>query len=85
MLKKVELLLDGEAPKIHMSSCKLEGDAVFSIYKGNISSRPEEVRISNTILIDLFPTQRNIIRLKGRAAQGLLKLDKQTTLGTLAF
>lgn len=85
LLEKVEILMDGKAPDIHMHSCQIEGDAVFSIYRGKMDFRPKVIDISNTILIDLFPTQNNIIRLKGSAASGLLKLDKKKTSGIIAF
>ena len=85
LLDKVEILMDGKAPEISMYSCTLEGDAVFSVYKGKLVSKPSLVSISNTVLIDLFPTQSNIIRLKGKAAEGLLKLDKKKTQGVLPF
>lgn len=85
LLDKVEILLDGKAPEIGMHSCKLEGDAIFSVYKGKLVTKPKVVEVSNTVLIDLFPTQSNIIRLKGKAAQGLLKLDKKNTSGFLPF
>ena len=83
LLDKVEILLDGKAPEIRMLSCKQEGDAIFSVYKGSLQTKPSVINVTNTVLIDLFPTQSNIIRLKGKAAQGLLKLDKKNTSGVL--
>ncbi|MEL6256152.1 MAG: DUF6702 family protein [Bacteroidota bacterium] len=85
LLEKVEIFVDGKAAPVNMISCKQEGDAVFSIYKGTLESAPKKLEIYNKILIDLFPTQRNIIRLRGKSPLGLLKLDKQTIKGELSF
>ncbi|MEM6801480.1 MAG: DUF6702 family protein [Bacteroidota bacterium] len=85
LLSKVELLLDGKPAPLSMISCKQEGDAVFSIYEGKVPFSPKKLEIKNSILIELFPTQKNIVRLKAKGAQGLLKLDKQNQTGELSF
>ncbi|MEM8889359.1 MAG: DUF6702 family protein [Bacteroidota bacterium] len=85
LLDKVEIFLDGKAAPVRMISCQQEGDAIFSVYKGTIENRPKKLEIYNKILIDLFPTQRNIIRLRGISPVGLLNLDKQTVRGELSF
>lgn len=85
LLNKVEIFLDGKAPPVNMISCKLEGDAVFALYKGNLGSQPKKLEIYNKILIDLFPTQKNIIRLRGKSPVGFLNLDKKNIKGELSF
>jgi len=85
LLDKVEIFLDGKAAPVSMISCQQEGDAIFAIYKGKLESQPKKLEIYNKILIDLFPTQKNIIRLRGKSPLGLLKLDKQTIKGELSF
>ena len=85
LLDKVEIFLDGKAPPVNMISCKLEGDAIFALYKGKLESQPNKLEIYNKILLDLFPTQKNIIRLRGKSPVGFLNLDKQTIKGELSF
>lgn len=85
LLSKVELLIDKSPAPLSLSSCKQEGDAVFTSYHGKLAHPPQSLQVRNSLLIDLFPTQSNIIRLKGKAAQGLLKLNKQKQEGELSF
>jgi len=85
LFQRMKLLIDGKPPELRLTSCKVEGDAVFSIYEGELRKEPKDLEISSHILLELFPTQSNIVRLKNGTWKGLVKLNKQQTKGSLSF
>lgn len=82
-----KIALSGDDKSILMikESCKVEGDAVFTLFQAELKEIPNKLSIKNELLLDLFPTQTNIIRLKNGQNQKMLKLNKSAKLGEFSF
>ena len=63
-------------------SCENQSDATFIELRAEFKGALSQLRISNSLLIDLFPTQRNIVRLRNGDKQQLLSLSVKKQKGT---
>lgn len=85
LLQRMEIRVDGQVLVLDDLVCNIEGDAVFTVFEKELKQSPKQLQIKSEVLLDLFPTQANIVRLKNKQRTKTLKLTKQKLKGELSF
>lgn len=80
---KTHLQIDHSPAELKLSSHSLEGDAAFVVFTSPCNTRPSHVSVQSQILVDLFPTQRNVVRYKDEKVQKMLSLSKRKEAGEI--
>jgi len=60
-------------------------DATACFFQIRAVPRVEKVEVENSILIDLYDTQANVVRFEVKDEKKFVNLNKKTTKGTLKF
>lgn len=74
LLAQNEIWVDGKKANLKLLGFEIEGDAVWFYLESDPVSWKSKIEVRNSVLIDEFPDQQNIIQLypKGKKMQNLL-------------
>ena len=82
---KTKIQINNSSPELQLSSHSLEGDATFIVFTSPCDTRPSHVSVQSEILVDLFPSQRNVVRYKDEKVQKMLSLSKGKESGEMSL
>ena len=78
---KTQVKLNKQVPELVLISCKNEGEATFILFSGVFENTPSLLEVQTSLLVDVFPLQRNVVRYKEGEMQRMLTLGKKKERG----
>lgn len=85
VLKHNQIIINGKKVELHFLGYEIEEDATWIYIEGKNVALPKSVDIRNSILIEQFEDQQNIVNFYvGKKPKSLI-LYKDKTFGNLAF
>ncbi len=73
---KTNVKLNNKSPELEVVACENEGDATFIKCAALLAEKPSFLEVQCSLLVDIFPNQRNVVRYKAGKMQKMLSLGK---------
>ena len=82
---KIQIQCDGQAVNLTYQQGELLPDVVRIRFRIEQKKVPQHISIKHTLLLELFDTQANIVRLDIGGSKKVIKLDKSNQTGEFRF
>lgn len=77
--------IDGKAIQLELNSCEIMGDSYWLNFSSETPMRWHDVYVKTVFLMELFPTQTNIISVDYQGEKRMFKLTKSQPENTVSF
>ena len=83
--KNISIIIDGSTLELDLIDCELVGDSYWLNFTSAAPKKWQQVYVKTVFLMELFPTQTNIITVDYQEERRMFKLTKSQPENTVSF